>query len=159
MFKEHQLFVLCHLTDRSRFQKRPLFAAFQRWILRAAPPYATIVVWPLYSGGTMRMKLCGRVGAIGTAQVGMRQGCLQKPFCLASSSMTSTASSSQIPCQQVLSAEAPAFPVCSIPMTVHYSRHPHRICRAGLQAFILCSQWPHHQHSQDKGCALWTRTP
>ena len=33
----------------------------------------------LYSGGAMSMKICGRAGATGTAQVGVRQGCPLSP--------------------------------------------------------------------------------
>ena len=33
----------------------------------------------LYSGDTMGMKICGRAGATGTAQVGVRQGCPLRP--------------------------------------------------------------------------------
>ena len=33
----------------------------------------------LYSGGTVSMKICGRAGATGTAQLGVRQGCPLSP--------------------------------------------------------------------------------
>ena len=33
----------------------------------------------LYSGGAISMKICGRAGATGTAQVGVRQGCPLSP--------------------------------------------------------------------------------
>ena len=90
MSTEHQLFALRHFIDRSRFQKQPLFATFMD-LRKAYDSVQHPLLWAslqrkgvhgkvlaaiqsLYSGGTMSMKICGRAGATGTAQVGVRQG-------------------------------------------------------------------------------------
>ena len=80
----------------------------------------------LYGGGAMGMKTCGKAGALGSAQVGARQDCppnltllgllfddLYRYTC-----RSTTASSSQIVRQQVLTVEAPAFAACFMPLTV-----------------------------------------
>ena len=95
MSTEHQLFALRHFIDRSRFQKQPLFAAFvdlrkaydsvQHPLLWASLQRKGVhgkmlaAIQSLYSGGAMSMKICGRAGATGTAQVGVRQGCPLSP--------------------------------------------------------------------------------
>ena len=84
-----------HLIDRSRFQKQPLFAAFvdlrkaydsvQHPLLWASLQRKGVhgkmlaAIQSLYSGCAMSMKICGRAGATGTAQVGVRQGCPLSP--------------------------------------------------------------------------------
>ena len=95
MSTEHQLFALRHFIDRSRFQKQPLFAAFVD-LRKAYDSVQHPLLWAsvqrkgvhgkmlaamssLYSGGAMSMKICGRAGATGTAQVGVRQGCPLSP--------------------------------------------------------------------------------
>ncbi|RYX77941.1 reverse transcriptase family protein, partial [bacterium] len=95
MSTEHQLFALRHFIDRARFQKQPLFAAFvdlrkaydsvQHPLLWASLQRKGVhgkmlaAIQSLYSGGAMSMKICGRAGATGTAQVGVRQGCPLSP--------------------------------------------------------------------------------
>ena len=83
MSTEHQLFALRHFIDRSRFQKQPLFAAFED-LTKAYDSVQHPLLWAslqrkgvqgkmlaaiqsLYSGGAMSMKICGRAGATGTA--------------------------------------------------------------------------------------------
>ena len=78
------------LPDRSRFQKQPLSAAFVD-LRKAYDSVQHPLLWTslqrkgvhgkmlaaiqsLYSGGAMSMKICGRAGATGMAQVGVRQG-------------------------------------------------------------------------------------
>ena len=95
MSTEHQLFALRHFIDRSRFQKQPLFAAFVE-IEKAYDSVQHPLLWAslqrkgvhgkmlaaiqsLCSRGAMSMKVCGRAGATGTAQVGVRQGCSLSP--------------------------------------------------------------------------------
>ena len=88
MSTEHQLFALRHLIDRSSFQKQPLFImtdCLQHPLLWASLQRKGVhgkmraAIQSLYSGGAMSMKTCGRAGAAGTAQVGVRQGCPLSP--------------------------------------------------------------------------------
>ena len=53
-----------------------LWASLQR---KGVHDKVLAAIQPLYSGGTMSMKICGRAGATGTAQVGVRQGCPLSP--------------------------------------------------------------------------------
>ena len=53
-----------------------LWASLQRKGVRGKMLAA---IQSLYSGGAMSLKICGRAGATGTAQVGVRQGCPLSP--------------------------------------------------------------------------------
>ena len=96
---EHQLFALRHFIERSKFRKQPMFTAFvdlkkaydsvQHPLLWASlqrkgvhGKMSVAAIQSLYDGGTMSMKVSGKSGATGTAQVGVRQGCPLSPTLL-----------------------------------------------------------------------------
>ena len=67
------------------------------------------------------MKICGKAGAIGMAQLGMRQGCPLSPRLIGIFLMTSPARSSQVARQQVLDGDASQ--ACSM---LHCSQPQHK---------------------------------
>lgn len=99
---------------------------------------------PLYAGGTMSMKVCGKSGTYGIAKVGVRRIVPGVPHCWASSSITFTAMVNLDARQQGLSDVATAFRVCFMLMMLHCSQHQY----FEVHAVLLYGQWAHHQHSQ-----------